>query len=125
MREAIIFCVILKVLLCPVELHQTYAEVLQCVFSWPTSDCVTSLSLKPFDFKRNESAMLLNRQRIFQKASACKANEIFFDFHGLLRNESSTDRNHAGLAQNSLKEDTRAPKELSFENRMKKRQVTC
>lgn len=34
--------------------------------------------------------MLLNRQRIFHKASASKAIAIFFDFHGLLRDESST-----------------------------------
>lgn len=47
--------------------------------------------------------MLLNRQRLFHKASASKANEICFDFHGLLRDESSTASNHTGLAQKQFK----------------------
>lgn len=47
--------------------------------------------------------MLLNRQRIFHKASASKAIAIFFDFHGLLRDESSTLKNHAELAQKQFK----------------------
>lgn len=81
-------------LLCPVESHHTYAGVLGQVFNRPIAACATSLNLKPFDCRRNESAMLLSRQRLFHKATASKANEICFDFHGLLRDESSTTRNH-------------------------------
>lgn len=77
--------------------------------------------LKPFDCWRNESAMLLNRQKLFHKTSASKANEICFDFHGLSRDESSTARNHTGLAQKQYKkEDTREAKVLAFERRKRK-----
>lgn len=65
--------------------------------------------------------MLLNRQKLFHKTSASKANEICFDFHGLSRDENSTARNHTGLAQKQYKkEDTRAAKVLAFERRKRK-----
>lgn len=47
--------------------------------------------------------MLLNRQKLFHKTSAPKANEICFDFHGLSRDESSAARKHPGLAQKQFK----------------------